>query len=89
MDLFSRLLHFCFLALLAFLFVRSFLSHDPGKKSVSVALFGYIYSYTGEAQDQRSFAEAWVFVGCIAFSAIHIFILTVMRLLNAMGLRKV
>ena len=88
MDLPSLLLNSCWLALLAFLFLRSFLSQEPGKKSVSVALFGFIYIYTGAAQDQRSFAEAWVFFGCIAFSAIYIFVLTVKRLLNAMGLRK-
>lgn len=88
MDLFPWLVTFCWLAFVAYLFLRSFLSKDPGKKSVSVALFGYIYIYTGMAQNHRDFSEFWVFVGCVAFSAIYVLILTVMRLLKAMGLRK-
>ena len=86
MDLFSKLVIVCYLALVVFMFLRSFLSKDPGKKSISVALFGYIYSGTSSyAQDNYDYM---LFVACVAFSAIYILVLTGRRLLKAMGLRK-
>ena len=78
----------CWLAFVAYLFLRSFLSKDPGIKSVSVALFGYIYIVTASGQDYYSpywflrYAEVWVFVGCLAFSAVYILIITVRRILG-------
>ena len=83
LEVFDWLLTFSFLSLIVFAFLWSFLSKDPGRRSISVALFCYLYFWLSPEP-----ASSYIFLAGLLFSVIYMLILTAIQVLKWMGLRK-